>query len=253
MSAASEGHKYQSDFYEYINAGSLASARVVCPMVSSWLKPESVLDVGCGAGAWCRVWSESGVSEVVGTDGAYVDKSALLIPSSSFVSQDLAQSFDLKRKFSLVTSLEVAEHIAAPSASTFAENLARHGDVILFSAAVPGQGGEFHVNEQPLGYWKRHFEALGFQCFDPLRPAIVQDTRVEPWYRYNTLLYVRGEALERLPSAIASHAVLGEPAEMAPLTWRARNAILGSLPSPVLNLLVHAKHAWGRKFRPANQ
>jgi SAM-dependent methyltransferase len=253
MSAATEGHKYQSDFYDYINAGSLASARVVCPLLLSWLAPESVLDVGCGAGAWCRVWSESGVKEVQGTDGDYVDRQSLLIPAASFRSQDLSQAFDFQRKFALVASLEVAEHIPEVSARTFAENLARHGDAILFSAAVPGQGGEFHVNEQPLGYWKRHFEDLGFSCFDAIRPAIVQNANVEPWYRYNTLLYVRGEALARLPSSVLSSRVEGEPTELAPLTWRARNAVLGSLPKPIVNALVQAKHAWGRKFRPANQ
>jgi SAM-dependent methyltransferase len=252
MGAPNDGHKYQSDFYEYINAGSLASARVICPLLVSWLNPGSVLDVGCGAGAWCRVWSESGVPNVLGTDGDYVDRQALLIPPESFQSQDLSQSFDFGRKFSLVTSLEVAEHIAEPSAGTFVENLARHGDVVLFSAAVPGQGGEFHVNEQPLSYWKKHFERLGFSCFDPLRPVVLRAAGVEPWYRYNTLLYVRGDALDRLPQEVLAQRVTGDPAELAPLTWQARNAFLGSLPAPILKALVQVKHAWGRKFRPAS-
>ncbi len=248
-----EGHKYDAGFYEYINAGSLASARVICPLVTGWLKPDSVLDVGCGAGAWCRVWGEAGVPDVQGTDGVYVDKRSLLIPEGSFHSQDLAQVFDFGRKFSLVTSLEVAEHIPESSARIFVENLARHGSVILFSAAVPGQGGEFHVNEQPLGYWKEHFEALGFSCFDPVRPLVARSSNVEPWYRYNTLLYVRDDALSLLPNAVLESRVDGEPRELAPWTWRTRNAILASLPSPVLNFLVQVKHAWGRRFRPASR
>lgn len=248
-----EGHKYDASFYEYINAGSLASARVICPLVTSWLKPDSVLDVGCGAGAWCRVWGEAGVPDVQGTDGAYVDRRSLLIQETSFHSQDLAQPFDFGRKFSLATSLEVAEHIPENSARVFVDNLARHSDIILFSAAVPGQGGEFHVNEQPLAYWKKHFEDLGYSCFDPVRPLVARDPKVEPWYRYNTLLYARGEGIERLPKAVLECRVEGEPSEFAPWTWRTRNAILGSLPNFVLDGLVQLKHSWGRRFRPASR
>lgn len=252
MAGEADGHEYKTEFYEYINAGSLSSARVVCPLLVRWLKPSSVLDVGSGAGAWCKVWGESGVPEVLAVDGDYVDRKALLIPESSFRSQDLSLPFDYSRKFSLVTSLEVAEHVNERSARTFVENLARHGDVILFSAAVPGQGGEFHVNEQPLAYWKDHFAALGFRCFDALRPEIVGNRAVEPWYRYNALLYVRGDAIGALPSHILAREVApaAVPAELAPAGWRLRNAIVRNLPPALVKVLVEAKHSWGRKMRP---
>lgn len=251
MADDASGHEYKAEFYEYINAGSLSSARVICPLIVRWLKPASVLDVGSGAGAWCKVWGETGVSEVLAVDGDYVDRRALLVPESSFRAQDLSLSFDLGRQFALVTSLEVAEHVSKQAARTFVENLARHGDVVLFSAAVPGQGGEFHVNEQPLAFWKDHFASLGFRCFDALRPEIAANRAVEPWYRYNTLLYVRGDAIASLPSQILAREVApsGVPAELAPVTWRLRNAIVRVLPSPLVKALVGAKHSWTRRAR----
>jgi SAM-dependent methyltransferase len=251
MNSPEASHEYKDDFFDYINSGSTASARVISPLLVQWLSPASLLDVGCGAGAWCKQWTESGVSAVFGVDGEYVNRSALLIPEGQFKSRDLSQSFDLNQQFDLVTSLEVAEHVAESSAKLFVENLARHGDAVMFSAAVPGQGGEFHVNEQPLDYWRAHFEALGFRCFDPVRPRVVGNVLVEPWYRYNTLLYVRGAKVNSLPREVLDTEVPSGSTirEMAPLSWRTRNAILRNLPEFVVAALVHVKHAWTRKTR----
>ena len=249
--AQEEKHEYQDEFFEYINAGSGASANVVCPILVEWMKPASLLDVGCGAGAWCRVWQQQGVANVVGVDGEYVNASSLLFAAENFRRQDLAQAFDLKQTFDLVTSLEVAEHVPKQSATTFVENLARHGDRILFSAAVPGQGGEFHVNEQPLSFWRAQFQALGFRCFDPLRPRISHDTQVEPWYRYNSLLYVKDSAVSQLPQSVQDSEVSPSMPipDLAPLSWKARNAILRGMPKPALDALVRVKHAWTRRIR----
>jgi len=251
MSSSEDKHEYKNDFFEYINAGSSASASVICPIVVEWLKPTSLLDVGCGAGAWCQKWSQSGVGEVRGVDGDYVDRDALLMSVEQFSSHDLSQSFELQKRFDLVTSLEVAEHVDHESSRTFVENLVRHGDHVMFSAAVPGQGGEFHVNEQPLEYWRELFASFGYRCFDPLRPRIVDDSRVEPWYRYNTLIYVRDSRVSDLLSEIHDAEVpLGSAIqERAPLSWRARNAILRNLPSPLVAGLVQIKHSVSRRLR----
>lgn len=246
-----DGHEYSGKFFEYINAGSLASARVVCPLGVQWLAPQRLLDVGCGAGAWCRTWAEVGVREVVGVDGPYVQPSSLLIPRSSFRTFDLSQPFDLGTRFDLVVSLEVAEHLPPASAGVFLDNLVRHGDRVLFSAAVPGQGGEFHVNEQPLEHWRQRFASQGYRCFDPLRPVIVGDARVEPWYRYNTLLYVKEASIDSLPSDVRDTEIpVGtDIPEMAPLTWTARRAVIRALPGVMVDILVKAKHEWGRRTR----
>lgn len=251
MSGAESSHEYQGAFFDYINAGSLASARVVCPLLYGWLRPKSLLDVGSGAGAWCKIWKEQGIAEVLGVDGDYVATDSLLIPESDFLRRDLSKAFDVGQKFELVTSLEVAEHIQESSSRVFVENLVRHGDCVMFSAAVPGQGGEFHVNEQPLSYWRSLFAEHGYRCFDAVRSAISDQTAVEPWYRYNILLYARGEAIERLPAEVqAAELKDGAPIpDVSPLGWRARNAIIRSLPAPLVAQLVKIKHSISRRVR----
>ncbi len=247
-----DSHRYGPRFFQYINAGSFAAARVVCPLLMGWLAPRSVIDVGCGAGAWCRVWREQGVAEVRGVDGSYVDPASLLIPPEDFRAIELSRPFDEERRFDLVTSLEVAEHLPADCAETFIDNLVRHGSVVLFSAAVPGQGGEFHVNEQPLSYWRARFAQRGYRCFDPLRPRLRGDRRVAPWYRYNTLLYVASDAVSSLPEAIRGHEIPeGQPIpEVASRYWLLRNAMLRALPARAHDVLVFMRHEWGRRVRP---
>lgn len=249
MSTVQVKHTYTGDFFAYINGGSLSSARVVSSFVVSQLHPASVLDVGCGAGAWCKVWADRGVANVIGTDGAYVDVEHLLIPKDRFIPHDLSKPFDLGLRFDLVTSLEVAEHIPHDSASTFVDNLAKHGDTVMFSAATPGQGGEFHVNEQPLAYWRKKFRDRGYRCFDFVRPAVAQNAAVEPWYRYNTLVYANARGVDRLPrELIATELRDGEEIpEVSPLAWRVRRMIIRNLPKAVSDRLVMVKHAWVRR------
>ena len=191
-----------------------------------------------------KEWADCGVNDVVGVDGAYVDEAWLSIPPEQFVRCDLSQPFALKRRFDLVQSLEVAEHIASSSEVTFVTNLAAHGDIILFSAAVPGQGGEFHVNEQPYEYWRDKFAANGFRTFDWLRPRIWSHPGVEPWYRYNTLVFARDCALNRAaPDLLETEIPHDQPVPIrAPLSWRARNHILAQLPETFVHRLAILKH-----------
>ena len=151
-----------------------------------------------------------------------VETARLAMPAKHFAAFDLSRPFRLGRRFDLVQSLEVAEHIPPAQAEIFVDHLAAHGDVILFSAAVPGQGGEFHVNEQPYEYWRQKFAARGFLTFDFIRPRIAKVPEIEPWYRYNILLFVNEGALSRISSTVAETEVIDGKsiADVAPLLWR---------------------------------
>ncbi|QCO15299.1 methyltransferase domain-containing protein [Azospirillum brasilense] len=131
---------YDDRFYDIQEEGSLRSARVIAPLVLGWVGAESVLDVGCGVGTFLRAFAEAGIADVQGLDGDYVRRDRLRIDPSRFSAHDLSQPFDLGRRFGLVLSLEVAEHLPEERAEGFVDDLCRHGDVVLFGAAIPGQG-----------------------------------------------------------------------------------------------------------------
>jgi len=172
------------------------AAEQVLPVLFEIYKPQSILDVGCGLGNWIQVAKNMGVNDIKGVDGAYVNKSLLKINPDEFVEKNLTEPFDLGRKFDLTICLEVAEHLPAASADVLIQTLTNHADVILFSAALPGQGGQNHVNEQWPEYWQKIFLKYGFEMVDYFRPKIWNNHKVERWYRQNLFLVVRkGHAL----------------------------------------------------------
>lgn len=185
---------YTREFFDRNEETALPSARVIVPIVVSLLRPQSVVDVGCGRGAWLRAFLENGVPDVLGVDGHHLDRSRLLIPASHFLAHDLREPLRLRRRFDLALCLEVAEHLPQRAAATLVRGLTRAADHVLFSAAIPGQGGVGHVNEQWPSYWAGLFRELGFRCLDPIRPRIWSVPQVAWWYRQNTFLYVREEA-----------------------------------------------------------
>src|SRR5690606_35475831 len=115
---------------------------------------------------------------------------------------DLGTPISESSRFDLSISLEVAEHLPESRADVFVDNLTRLSDAVLFSAAIPGQGGTGHVNEQWPTYWIERFAARGFRLADVVRPAIWEDDRMPYWYRQNTLLFVKESRLADAPAAL---------------------------------------------------
>src|SRR5580700_10872400 len=163
---------YDPAFFSQQTAGSLASARAVLPLLFRYFKPNNIVDVGCGLGAWLKAAMELGVVVVVGIDGDYVDRSALLIPEANYRGADLRRRLKADRRFDLAISLEVAEHLPVHRSETFVKDLVALSDVILFSAALPYQGGTDHVNEQWLEFWAILFRRHGYVPCDLLRHQV---------------------------------------------------------------------------------
>lgn len=236
--------QYSPGFYDYIEEGARRSAARLLPPLHRALAPASVLDVGCGRGLWLEAWLRLGVGDVLGLDGAYVEPARLAIPAGSFGSMDIARSFDLGRRWGLAQCLEVAEHIPTEHSRTLVQNLTRHSDLVVFSAALPGQGGHHHVNEQPLEFWRDLFAEEGYAAFDPVRPELHRDTAIDPWYRYNTLLYVREPTIPALPAAISRTRLAADRPvpRFASFGWALRCALLRPLPAILVTNLARIKN-----------
>lgn len=182
---------YNAGFYDTIRAGTRASADVVVPVVlhhvaSAVGSAPRVLDVGCGEGWWAQRFADAGC-DVVGVDGGYVETSPL---GERFVAHDLRTSLPVEftDSFDVAVCLEVAEHLPASRAASFVADLVRCARIVVFSAAIPGQGGTGHVNEQWPGYWEALFNLNGYQMSGALRWWLWNDDRVENWYRQNLVV-----------------------------------------------------------------
>jgi SAM-dependent methyltransferase len=241
-------YRYDRKFFDYVEGSAGRSARPflnsVVQVAFDGASPMSVLDVGCGTGVWLAEWSRIGVKDVVGVDGDYVPQDTLAIPAGAFRAIDISQPFDLGQQFDFVQCLEVAEHIPGAHSDTLIDNLCRHGDLIMFSAAIPGQGGEFHVNEQSYEHWRTKFAARGYAVFDCARRPVVGLKEIEPWYRFNTFLFANGTGQSRLSRSARQDIVkASRPLEiLAPWQWRMRCYVRSRLLSLFVSSLAGAKH-----------
>jgi len=248
------GKAYDQRFFDWVNFTAARSARHVISILITQIRPSNVLDVGCGQGAWLAVWRELGVIDVVGVDGGYVAQEALLIPREQFLARDLAERFCLDRRFDLVQSLEVAEHLAPQASADFVNSLCAHGDVVLFSAAQPGQGGEGHVNERSLSAWAREFARRGYVAFDFVRPQMKNNRSVDPWYRYNTIVFANARGASRL-SPFARSCRVDDIASLdcgGNLAWNLRRALLRPWPPRMLTLLSRLRYRLAMMFAHAS-
>ena len=196
---------YSDEFYKAHHSDSLISAAdKIVAAIKGFMSFDSVIDIGCGAGLILGACLKSGVKVVRGVDGSWVNKSLLLIPQECFTNHDLSKPMLIdkivEKHFDLTISSEVAEHLDAQDTEVFMNNLVSFSDVILFSAAIPEQGGTHHVNEQWPSYWIEKFAARGYVPVDCIRPLIWDDSSIPFWYRQNFIVFVKKDALPKYPA-----------------------------------------------------
>lgn len=195
---ASAGHQDIYDEAYYDNRDAEKSARAIADSLVAEFSPTRVLDLGCGTGDLLNALREHGVEGL----GLELSDAALKVCRERGLN---VRQFDLEvdddsdiAQFDVVVSTEVAEHLPERCADRYVEMLATHADIVVFTAAPPGQGGTDHVNEQPPEYWLEKFAGYGFaidrettdRCSKSWR-----DAGAQPWYHENVM------ALRRTASA----------------------------------------------------
>lgn len=190
---------YGQDFYATRDAGTSYWAQRLANIIVDTFSPTSAVDLGCGVGTVLAALKKTGCKDIFGVEGPWLDPSMLVILKNEFQNFDLSKPLDLGRKFDLATSLEVGEHLDEKDADTLVSSLCSLSSCIVFSAAIPLQGGVNHVNEQWQSYWAGKFIANGYLAFDVVRPAIWSDKQVATHYRQNCIAYVDPGAASRFP------------------------------------------------------
>lgn len=193
---------YTSEWFAALNEESSKSARDIVPILLEISNPTSIIDVGCGVGAWLQVFREHGLTDVMGLDGDYIKREMLLIPTEQFRTTDLKKPFELPRTFDLAICLEVAEHIPPESADGFIDCLTKLAPLICFSAAIPHQGGTSHINEQWPEYWAQKFSKRGYVTIDCLRHRLWNIESVAYWYAQNMFVFCRQDQFKARESLL---------------------------------------------------
>lgn len=116
-------------------------AEKVYKILNEYFAINSVIDIGCGVASWLRVAYDSGITDILGIDGDWLEEKQLLISKEQFKRQDLNDRIHIKRRYDLAQTFEVAEHLRPERADSLVEDLTKLSDLVLFSAAIPYQGG----------------------------------------------------------------------------------------------------------------
>lgn len=188
---------YPAGFYENRRTHTAHAARRLLAALPSRLARGRVADVGCGTGTWLAAALADGAQSAFGIEGDWVTPAMLDDARIILAPQDLEQRF-AGATVDLAISLEVAEHLSPGRAASFVADLVALAPAVLFSAAIPGQGGVGHLNEQWQSWWAGHFAGHGYLAYDAVRPAIWSDEAIPAWYRQNTVLYLDAATAARL-------------------------------------------------------
>lgn len=194
------GDAYSDTFWDSQYTGDWAGlAELIC----SYSGARSLLDIGCGDGRLlAAIQSHDPSVRILGLDSsaaalARARQKGLLVaqhdlsivgPGATTKLKALAASFDV------AISLETAEHLP-PWGGRRLITLLTRAPTVIFSAAHPGQGGTWHMNERPFEYWRGLFHARGFDLSvrDEAFRGAVRQLRLPWWYAANVHL------LERAP------------------------------------------------------
>ncbi|MCS6772457.1 MAG: class I SAM-dependent methyltransferase [Kiritimatiellae bacterium] len=203
---------YHDRYFAAEEAWTEPSAKDVVDIILARFPVKSIVDVGCGSAVYLRHFQNAGL-EVKGYEGSAVAIRRAQIDRSKIQQFDLTKPLRPDRRYEMAICFEVAEHLPESAADTLVENLIALSDLILFSAAQPGQGGVDHINEQPCSYWQAKFEARGFALDDAattyLRRAFGRQGSVW-WLERNILV------LKKAPSPFFDHAGLSFESRVPP-------------------------------------
>jgi len=189
--------------------GATRAANRIAPLILK-LAPgiRSVVDLGGGTGAWLQVLHNLGVETIQLYD---VPEAALdlLIERSCFQAVDLNKRVPPLTRFDLAVCVECAEHLRPKRALPLVKWLTSAADIVIFSAAIPGQPGKGHINARLPEYWQALFRQCGYTRCDVLRGSIVSDSSIPYWYRQNLFVFTKpaiklaGEEPDFLPEDFA--------------------------------------------------
>lgn len=194
---------------EGVQASSRVIAERVCTLGRRKPAPETVLDVGAGEG-----WVLDAIEDVAPSACVWgVDLATQLDSLGYFRSGVAGSPWDAERgetlpmvdangarvgtsrpgmpppeKWDVAVCLEVAEHLTPEAGLHLIRELTRVSHAVVWSAAIPGQGGDGHVNEQWPAYWHERFTDHGWRLHDPWRRDLWEEPRLEPWYAQNLLV-----------------------------------------------------------------
>jgi len=191
---AVESHIYNDNFFNNTIKFEAKSAWSFVDIILEYFSPKSIVDIGCGAGIYLSEFEKRGIKDLLGIDGSPHAKNSFLLTKDRLEIFDLAKHYEFKRSYDLCLCLEVAEHLEESNADILVNTIINASDIIIFTAAVPGQGPRSigHINEQPHVYWIDKFRQKNYLFQENLSKEIrekMKEKKVVWWIVNNLMIF----------------------------------------------------------------
>lgn len=172
--------------YHFLDTEEKPFAKRLTQWVVDNLKPNNVIDLGCGPGTYVKCFTELGVSCIGYDTDQRVEGKENLKCKSLFEVEDTAD---------VVLCMEVAEHIDSSKNNEIVqcvEKVLKKEGVLIWTAAKPGQSGVGHINCQTKDYWHQLFEKTSLIRDFKMEEQIIYDISQGyhmGWFVQNLLIY----------------------------------------------------------------
>lgn len=196
---AVETHIYNDNFFNNTIKFEADSAQAFVEVVLEHFSPRSIVDIGCGAGIYLFEFEKKGIKDILGIDGSVHARNSFLLSEDKLEIFDLAKYYRFKRSYELCLCLELAEHLREEDADTLVDSITSASDLLIFTAAVPGQGPRSigHINEQPHEYWIDKFEKKDYLFQEDLTREMrtkMAEKKVVWWIVNNLMIFKKKTA-----------------------------------------------------------
>jgi SAM-dependent methyltransferase len=191
LKSASHQEIYDKRYNDFLDAVASKSTPVMAATIERIFKPNSVIDVGCGAGTLLAQLKQNGL-EVRGLEYSDAGIARCREKGIDVEKFDLETEGAIQGNWDLTVSFEVAEHLPESLADNYVRVISQFSPIVIMSAATVGQGGLDHVNEQPHQYWIEKMQRRAFD-YDKQSSQQVREEwagkGVASWYVNNTMIF----------------------------------------------------------------
>lgn len=150
----------------------------IADRIAEYFTPKTVLDAGCANGYLVKALRDRGI------DAYGIDISSYAIESADdelrkylnvqSLTEPLPESFP--KKFDLVVTIEVLEHMQPDDGALAIKRLCSYSDTVLFSSTPYDFDNKTHVNVQQAEYWAKQFANNSY-----FRNLIQPTDFITPW------------------------------------------------------------------------
>tara|TARA_Y100000768_G_scaffold364726_1_gene325408 strand:+ start:384 stop:1136 length:753 start_codon:yes stop_codon:yes gene_type:complete len=226
---------FQKQYYKSFAKSSYNYGKILSKLLNSKFEISSVIDFGSGTCDLVYGFSKPNkVFVAIDNHNENIDKQ-FLNKKNYFYKLDLTKKIDFQKKFDCCLCFEVLEHIDNSKCDTVIDNITKHSDLVVFSSAREGQGGLNHINEQKLDYWINKFKNKNYNCYDYIRPHIINEN-IPYYFKANTLVFINKNNLD-LTKKVNKYLIYSD-LRKDKFIYKIRKFILKNLNVEIINYLV---------------